>query len=252
MNVSLGLFLLGFYFVLESSECRPSSPCLYPPAQWCRSAEKCGVQKHCFEQKADGLNQTDSPVEVALYYESLCPGCRQFLVLQLYPTLLMLHDIMAVSLVPFGNAQESGQKPPYTFTCQHGEDECLGNMIEACIMNLTQFSFPIIYCMESSEDVIKSAQVCFQLYESKVDWNTVMTCVKGDLGNQLMHANALMTQALNPPHQYVPWVTINGEHTDDLEQKATSSLFMLVCSLYKGAKPAACTGAAKKVDRSYL
>ncbi|XP_036377557.1 gamma-interferon-inducible lysosomal thiol reductase [Megalops cyprinoides] len=244
---------------LTSEKCygksKPKPSCHYPPSQWCKTLEiaiECKVQKQCLELNATKPDPAVPKVVVGLYYESLCPGCRGFLVRQLFPTWVMLMDIMDVELVPFGNAQEEEHAGKYEFQCQHGAEECQGNMIETCIMNVTDdAAFPIIFCMESSSDVLSAAQPCLQLYAPSVKWETVMSCVKGDLGNKLMHENALNTNALTPPHQYVPWVTINGQHTEDLQDKAMSSLFSLVCSTYKGGKPPACTGALKKLDRSY-
>lgn len=51
---------------------------------------------------------------------------------------------------------------------------------------------------------------CLKVYEPQLSMDKLNGCVKGDLGNQLMHQNALQTAGLKPPHQYVPWVTING------------------------------------------
>ncbi|KAM9469574.1 gamma-interferon-inducible lysosomal thiol reductase [Clarias gariepinus] len=211
-------------------------------------ADRCGVLGQCPQVN---LTRSADDVNVSLYYESLCPGCRQFLVLQLIPTLLMLPDIMNVELVPYGNAEEKQVGDKYEFTCQHGPDECLGNMIETCILNKVDVGFFVIFCMEASTDVVKAAESCLSLYSPKTKFGDIMACANGDEGNKLMHENAKKTAGLKPQHEYVPWITINGEHTDDLQTKAMSSLFQLVCSLYKGERPAACTLGKKAVKTSY-
>ncbi|XP_053503443.1 gamma-interferon-inducible lysosomal thiol reductase [Ictalurus furcatus] len=213
-------------------------------------AVRCGVLGQCVQ--VNSSRSADSVI-VSLYYESLCPGCRQFLALQLLPTFIMLNEIMNVELVPYGNAQEQQVGDKYQFTCQHGPDECLGNMIETCVLNKLKggAQYAVIYCMEAAADVVKAAESCLALFSPETRFGDIMACVNGDEGNQLMHQNAKKTAALQPPHQYVPWITVNGEHTDDLQKKAMGSLFQLVCSLYKGQAPAACTLGQKVVKTSY-
>jgi interferon gamma-inducible protein 30 len=40
------------------------------------------------------------------------------------------------------------------------------------------------------------------------------------------------TNKLNPPKKDVPWITINGQHTEDIQTKAESHLLKLVCDTY--------------------
>ncbi|XP_015826334.3 gamma-interferon-inducible lysosomal thiol reductase [Nothobranchius furzeri] len=246
--------LICCYDWKSSGMSHPKPACRYPPSQWCRSLEiavECKVQNQCMELNAIKPNQTVPQVSVTLYYESLCPDSRHFITHQLFPTWTMLQDIMSLTLVPYGNAKEMfpANSP---FACQHGAPECRGNMIEACIISLTgnSLAVQIIYCMESSTDVLGAAESCLQLYAPSVSWSSVDSCVSGDLGHRLMHDYTVMTRALNPVHSHVPWVTFDGEHTDEMEDKAMSSLFHLVCELYKGVKPPACTGAPVKLSRS--
>ncbi|XP_038819341.1 gamma-interferon-inducible lysosomal thiol reductase-like [Salvelinus namaycush] len=247
-----GIILFTLLTTWSNVDCKS---CSYSPSQWCTSLDsaiECGVLKQCLETNATKANTLEQSVQVELYYESLCPACRYFLTSQLLPTWTMLQDAMSVTLVPYGNAGESFDGKKYQFTCQHGEEECLGNMIETCILNVTgSNAFQIIYCMEASTDVVKAGEKCVELYDPNTKWENIMTCVKGDQGNQLMHQNAVKTGALKPTHNYVPWIVINGEHTEELQDKAMSSLFTLICSMYKGSKPEACSTALMKRHRSY-
>ena len=69
------------------------------------------------------------------------------------------------------------------------------------------------------------------------------------MGNQLEHDLALKTSELNPKHDFVPWVTVNGQHTWEIQDQASSDLIGLICDTYTGAKPDACQTHKKKVDK---
>lgn len=69
--------------------------------------------------------------------------------------------------------------------------------------------------------------------KAKLDYTKISSCIESRAGNQLQHMYAVQTENLQPAHQYVPWVTINGEHTEDMEAEAEKDLIGLICKTYK-------------------
>jgi len=243
LRASLAMVLL-MVCVSSSAE----EQCRWPPSQWCSSAEiaaRCRVFEACMLNSWSKGEHHDAPkVSIALYYETLCPGCRQFIKEQLTYALTKVSDIMDVDLVPYGNARETQSGDSWIFHCQHGQVECEGNMIETCAMYaLKDFKsyFPLIQCIEEadiSSGVEDPARKCAQQLE--VDYAPIDVCAKGKLGNSLQHLLALKTE--KQQQQYVPWITLNGVHTEDIQQHAMFDLTQLVCNTYQGTKPPACGG----------
>ena len=187
--------------------------------------------------------QEAKPVNITLYFESLCGGCQYFINHQYYPAFKSIGSIMNVHLVPYGNADERKKDGKWVFSCQHGKEECIGNLIETCAIYLypnTSDYFPFIHCIESSGKIPrKAAPSCAKKFA--LDYSKIESCANGDLGNRLEHEMALKTGALEPDHTYVPWITLEGVHTEKIENEAENNLVKLICKTYKGSpKPQAC------------
>ncbi|XP_074640668.1 gamma-interferon-inducible lysosomal thiol reductase-like [Tubulanus polymorphus] len=219
--------------------------CDHPPSLWCSSeniARQCQVEEQCRKWKFYAGRV--EPVQFTLYFESLCPDCKQFVTNQLYPTWMEIGEIMNLTLIPYGNAEERKAGNNWVFDCQHGKLECYGNIVETCAIYLLKnikVYFPLIHCIEQSQstDIETVIKQCASTHH--VDYNSLLKCANSSIGNHLEHEMALKTDALNPPHTFVPWVTLNGVHTDEIQKKAETNLLELICDSYKGPKPNACT-----------
>ncbi|GMI96935.1 hypothetical protein HRI_003362700 [Hibiscus trionum] len=186
------------------------------------------------------LPSDSNKVSLVLYYESLCPFSANFIVNYL-PKLFQddLISVVDLRLVPWGNAKLKGND---TFECQHGPAECLLNTVEACALDAwpkLNDHFPFIYCVEAL--VFKSKyfewESCFE--KLGLEAKPVNDCYSSELGKKLDLQYAAETNALEPPHKYVPWVVVDGQPLyEDYE-----NYLSYVCKAYKGAAvPKACGG----------
>ncbi|XP_013708206.2 gamma-interferon-responsive lysosomal thiol protein-like isoform X2 [Brassica napus] len=157
-------------------------------------------------------------VKLNLYYESLCPYCQSFIadgLVKIFDS--DLHTITDLKLVPFGNAHVSDK---LTVTCQHGEEECKLNAIEACAIRTwpdPNVHYWFIRCIEN--DTTNWESSCFTKYGGK---KAIKDCYTSDLSKTLILGYANQTLSLKPKHIYVPWVTVNGKPQYE------------VCKAYKG------------------
>ena len=184
-------------------------------------------------------------VSVELYYESQCPYCREFITGSLNKAYSAdgLQQAINLTLVPFGNALESQDSSgAYHYTCEHGVEECVGNLWAGCVIDQVKDAskyFPVLECMEESGDNFETVvPQCVKKFGFDAD--AIATCATSQHGIAVQHENAVKTGALSPAHHYVPWIVINGQHNEDTQGEAQENLLSVVCGLLS-TKPAGCS-----------
>jgi len=204
-------------------------------------------------------NSKADSVSVTLYYEALCGGCHDWITTELVSTYEKLGQYIDFEFVPYGNAHQQPDGDSWKFECQHGPSECVGNIQQSCIvahpngpMNEpldTDTQIRVISCIEESGDVSNEQTVRDCLLSSGVSTkitDDIIACSNDEEGIQLHHEMGVKTDALNPPHSYVPWVTFNGEH--DVNFFCPDELFTCLCYYYLQDVPEC---AQKKTELSY-
>ncbi|GIY59768.1 gamma-interferon-inducible lysosomal thiol reductase [Caerostris extrusa] len=184
--------------------------------------------------------QGESTVQLDVYYESKCPDSDSFFHSQLKPTYEKLSSYLKVNLVPYGNAHHRGQHDEYTFTCQHGPDECYGNMVQTCyieLVNNTESQIKFINCAFDNHYQSKSLEKCIGDLDLR---RQVKKCVTSPMGKNLEYQMAKKTESLNPAQSFIPWVTINGQGSNDINNKAIADLMTVICNEIADEKPEAC------------
>eukprot|EP00850_Spirogloea_muscicola_P001950 SM000007S20910 [mRNA] locus=s7:869353:870929:- [translate_table: standard] len=187
-------------------------------------------------------------VHVALYEEALCPYCARFIIGELRSLFRTgLIDVVRLRIVPYGNARvlDNG-----TIVCQHGPLECRLNIVLACALHhypAVDDWFPFVECMETTPELGAMRQ-CAR--EAGLSFQRIDRCAEGELGGKLLRKYGKETDALDPPHLFVPWVVVNGQPL----YEDFNNLDAYICKAYTGPKrlPLICNATGREAPLGNL
>ena len=149
-----------------------------------------------------------------------------------------------ITIYPYGNALEN-QLPNGTWniSCQHGPDECAGNLVETCFINLVLFDqnkymdFIINYETELNKKFFEPYVVAQTLLESgnySVTWDQLDSCINSTQGNEWEHQMGIWSNEAHVLMHGTPTITLNGEFSDAERQECMSSTLLCTCKVYNG------------------
>ncbi|XP_060518229.1 GILT-like protein 1 [Cylas formicarius] len=209
----------------------------------------------------EGHNHEDHMVNVAVYYESLCPDSRKFFTQQLYPSLQgNLSHYVNLTLVPYGKATMEFKTNEHEFTCHHGPSECLGNKIQACALHLIEqgrktqglgfnrVTVGFINCLmdkaeRNGDQATFPTKDCAELNHVAV-LDLINNCAHHtDASNYLANYGAL-TDAIQKPLKYVPTIVFNNQYKQEDNTLAQTNFVKALCQYINGEKPMECSGAS--------
>jgi len=188
------------------------------------------VESQGFDSKSVTLN---------IYYESLCPDSIDFITKQLYPTWKNLGKYIIPVFKPSGKESfVSNHGQGWNFTCQHGPNECRGNLYQACFLKLHEKEdldekVQVINCIMSNQSPDTATLKCMD--KIKVETPTkeaVDKCAHSVFGQNVLHDIAVETKSLKPSLNFVPWIVINGEHTEEMQSESLNNLERYLCKNY--------------------
>ena len=144
-----------------------------------------------------------------------------------------IYSVANFKLYPFGNGKIYRNGKDITFTCQHGESECQGNIIATCALDLYPQvqSVPFAICLDTPSKSWRSiGERCAEAFD--LDWDLIETCTNSEEGNQAQYYAALATKAAKV--KSVPTLFVDGIEEGEFDFNIRDNLLEYICKSYKG------------------
>jgi interferon gamma-inducible protein 30 len=171
---------------------------------------------------------TSSPAKIDIYIASLCPYSRFFVEdsFKKFQAFEHHYELASVNFYTHGKATETTDG---TYQCQHGPNECKGNLIHTCAKaKLDKETFhEFLICIfndikYTNDNFTESLHYCVP--GSKAD--EIESCSKSTEGNRLQHEVADKT----PDDFHVPWVIVNDQpHNQRVEDEIREDMLRYLC-----------------------
>ncbi|XP_046400599.1 GILT-like protein 1 [Ischnura elegans] len=175
-------------------------------------------------------------LDVSIYYESLCPDSRNFMISQFPGAWATFSQYMNVKFIPFGKAK-SHKMPDGTirFACQHGPRECSGNRMQSCALSLLpdpakQAQF--VTCVMSRRDPLVYGPKCAEAVD--LNFTDVENCYGSTMGDELQLQAEAATNSIRNPLSFVPTIVFNNAFSQELQDQSLYDFRGVVCSHLPG------------------
>lgn len=179
----------------------------------------------------------DYPVITSVFYETYCPDSVKFITQQLYPTYQTLNESFFKPLmIPFGRANDTTfPNGTISFSCQHGEKECYGNKVHACVLNLKVVlgaKLKFINCSMARTDLKNADPYKYPIDECAIESGLSAQDIRTCLGNvalvdQLLQSYGNETKQHNIPG--FPYIVFNSTFDNATSQKSEKDLRAVLC-----------------------
>merc|ERR1712130_343057 len=184
---------------------------------------------------------------LGVYGEACCPDTQDYIISSSAPAWRTegFQDIVDILYVPWGKEtyNKSAETGEYSYQCQHGPNECIDQSIQACAAMLVKPSEFIDFVIDLETEMFKakcqnSTHCCdaTSMAQSvaerlQMNWNEIENCVDSQ---QMVDQAEMMaytsTAMLKPALTWVPWITLQGNHTDKIQSDCVSSTLKCVCA----------------------
>eukprot|EP01084_Bolivina_argentea_P084097 152190_1 len=193
-------------------------------------------------------------ISVNLYLESCCPNTQDFITNSLAPLWNTdgLKNIVNITISFWGKQQYYYNKTTniYHYACQHGYNECVGQQLEDCIIHLypnSNQNIPFVIkletemkrmdCQNSTHctcDIVQLSETLISQTPGNfgMNWNDIENC-----RNNVTRVNIIEIQestfTAKTKLNYVPWITVNGKHTPQIQSQCQNSLIDCICEMFR-------------------